>query len=346
MVTRFKSAKAIALAGPDRLNAGSATKGPRCAISRRPDAPSSSHRTGSAPPRIRLAAQVAVRMMQDGGNAVDAGIAAAVLLGICEPQSTGIGGDCFVLVKPPGEERVVGLNGSGRAPAGLDAGMLRAAGHATMPTHEAAAVTVPGAVDAFVRLSADWGRLGLAASLAPAIRYAEEGVPVAPRAALDWQEAAALLKGDARRFYLSGGQAPTPGEVFRAPRQAEVLRRIAREGRAGFYAGEVARGYGRLAARAGRRAYAGGFRRRCLRLCRADQRGLPRARTRGVAAERPGRDGDPDGERSSGISTSACSIRSARRGRISRPRRRSSPMTRAIASSPIPTRRRTASGIC
>lgn len=187
-----------------------------------------------------LAALTAVRLLQDGGNAVDAAIAAGVLLGFCEPQMTGLGGDCFVLLKPPGEERILGLNGSGRAPAGLDAAALRAAGHATVPLYDPAAVTLPGAVDAFVRLSADWGRLGLAASLAPAIRYAEEGVPVAPRAALDWLAAAAQLTGDARRFYLIAGQPPTPGQIFRAPGQAEVLRRIARDGRAGFYEGEVA----------------------------------------------------------------------------------------------------------
>jgi len=187
-----------------------------------------------------LASQVAVRMLQDGGNAVDAAIAAGVLLGFCEPPMCGLGGDCFVLLKPPGEERLVGLNGSGRAPAGLDAGQLRTEGHAVLPVRSAAAVTVPGAVDAVARLAADWGRLGLAACLAPAIGYAEAGVPVAPRTALDWQAAASELLGDARRFFLSGGAAPRPGEVFRAPEQAEVLRRIARDGRAGLYEGEVA----------------------------------------------------------------------------------------------------------
>lgn len=187
-----------------------------------------------------IAAQTAIRMLQDGGNAVDAAIAAAVLLGFCEPQMTGLGGDAFVLLKPAGEERIVGLNGSGRAPAGLSAGDLRARGHAAMPIHHAAAVTVPGAVDAFVRLSADWGRAGLAASLQPAIRYAEEGVPVAPRTAHDWANAADLLQGDARRHFLTGGAAPRPGATFRAPGQAEVLRRIAVQGRAGYYEGEVA----------------------------------------------------------------------------------------------------------
>jgi gamma-glutamyltranspeptidase/glutathione hydrolase len=187
-----------------------------------------------------LSAQAAVRILQDGGNAVDAAVAAAVLLGFCEPPMCGLGGDAFALVKPAGEERIVGLNGSGRAPAGLDAAALRAAGHPAMPGQGATPVTVPGAVDALVRLSVEWGRLGLAACLAPAIRYAEEGVPVAPRTAFDWREAEAWLQGDARRFYLPGGQAPRAGQVFRAPRQAEVLHRIVRDGRAGFYEGEVA----------------------------------------------------------------------------------------------------------
>ncbi len=196
--------------------------------------------SGMAATSHPLASKTAIQILESGGNAVDAAIAAAVLLGICEPQMTGIGGDCFVLVKPAGEERIVGLNGSGRAPAGLSAEALRAAGNTAMPTHAADAVTVPGAVDAFVRLAADWGRLGLAACLAPAIRAAEEGVPVAPRVAFDWAEAADALQGSARADFLLGGHAPRVGQVFRAPKQAEALRRIARDGRAGYYEGEVA----------------------------------------------------------------------------------------------------------
>ncbi|MCF1710560.1 gamma-glutamyltransferase family protein [Tabrizicola sp. J26] len=187
-----------------------------------------------------LAAQTAIGMLQAGGNAVDAAIAAAVLLGICEPQMTGIGGDCFVLMKPAGDERVIALNGSGRAPAGLHSEDLRARGLAAMPLHSADAVTIPGAIDAFCRLSTDWGRLGLDEVLAPAIRYAEEGVPVAPRTALDWAEATPDLQGAARQHYLFGGAPPRVGQIFRAPGQAEVLRRIAAEGRKGFYEGEVA----------------------------------------------------------------------------------------------------------
>ncbi len=187
-----------------------------------------------------LAAQVAVQVLKEGGNAMDAAIAGAVLLGLCEPHSTSIGGDLFALLKPAGEERIVALNGSGRAPAGFDAAALRAEGHTAIPLTSAHAVTIPGAVDAFCRLSADWGRAGLAASLAPAIHYAEAGMPVAPRVASDWARAQGTLSGRGRDFYLVGGEAPPVGALYRHPEQAEVLRRIAAEGRDAFYAGEVA----------------------------------------------------------------------------------------------------------
>lgn len=187
-----------------------------------------------------LAAKVAIQMLESGGNAVDAAIAGAVLLGICEPQMTGIGGDCFVLLKPAGEERIVALNGSGRAPNGLSASAMREKGLSAVPEDGPEAVTVPGAVDAFCRLSKDWGRIGLKASLAPAIHYAEAGVPVAPRTAFDWAAAEPRLQGAARDYFLLDGKAPKAGQVFRAPGQAEVLRRIGMEGRKGFYEGEVA----------------------------------------------------------------------------------------------------------
>jgi gamma-glutamyltranspeptidase / glutathione hydrolase len=187
-----------------------------------------------------LAAKAAIAILEAGGNAVDAAIAGAVLLGICEPQMTGIGGDCFALVKPAGSEEIIALNGSGRAPAGLSAAAMRDKGHHTVPVHGVEAVTIPGAIDAFCRLSADWGRIGMAATLAPAIRYADEGVPVAPRVARDWALAEPDLSGVARDYYLLDGKAPAPGQVFRAPGQAEVLRRVADQGRAGFYSGEVA----------------------------------------------------------------------------------------------------------
>ncbi|MEO0939365.1 MAG: gamma-glutamyltransferase family protein [Pseudomonadota bacterium] len=187
-----------------------------------------------------LAAATAVDIMRRGGTAMDAAIAGAVLLGICEPQMTGIGGDLFALVSPAGSDEIVALNGSGRAPAGLDADALRAEGLATMPLCHPHAVTVPGAIDAFCTLSDRYGKLGLDAVLAPAIHYAEAGVPVAPRVAFDWANDAGTLQGRARALFLDSGKAPGVGARFTAPGQAEVLRRIAKDGRDAFYTGEVA----------------------------------------------------------------------------------------------------------
>jgi gamma-glutamyltranspeptidase/glutathione hydrolase len=187
-----------------------------------------------------LAAKVAVQMLEAGGNAVDAAISAAVLLGLCEPQMTGIGGDCFVLVKPAGSEDIIALNGSGRAPAKLNASELRDQGFENIPTESVHSVTIPGAIDAFCRLSNDHGKLGLKTILAPAIHYAEAGVPVAERVAFDWAIAEGTPQGAAKDIYLIDGKAPKAGQIFRAPGQAEVLRRIAEDGREGFYEGEVA----------------------------------------------------------------------------------------------------------
>lgn len=187
-----------------------------------------------------LAAKTAIDILERGGNAVDAAIAGAVLLGLAEPQSCGIGGDCFVLVKPAGREDVIALNGSGRAPAGLSAEALRARGLTTVGTESVEAVTIPGAVDALCRLAEDHGRLGIAACLAPAIRYADEGIPVAPRVAFDWADSADRLQGPGRRHYLASGRAPAAGDLFRSPAHADALRLIARHGRAGFYDGPVA----------------------------------------------------------------------------------------------------------
>jgi gamma-glutamyltranspeptidase/glutathione hydrolase len=101
-------------------------------------------------------------------------------------------------------------------------------------------VTIPTAIDAFCHLSESIGTLGLDALLAPAIHYAENGVPVAPRVAFDWANDAGTLQGNARDLFLMNGSAPTPGQMFRAPGQAEVLRRIAKDGRDAFYTGEIA----------------------------------------------------------------------------------------------------------
>lgn len=187
-----------------------------------------------------LAAQTAVDILKRGGNAMDAAIAGAVLLGICEPQMTGIGGDCFVLFTRPGDDTICALNGSGRAPSAANAHALRDQGHNTVPLTSAHAVTIPGAIDAFCHLAETEGRLGLDTLLQPSIHYAEAGVPVAPRVAMDWAKDAESLQGAARKHYLISGKVPKTGEIFSHPGQAEVLRRLASEGRDAFYTGEIA----------------------------------------------------------------------------------------------------------
>lgn len=187
-----------------------------------------------------LAARTAVAMLESGGNAVDAAIAGALVLGLAEPHMAGIGGDCFALIKLPGDDRVVAVNGSGLSPARASSERLRAAGHKRMPLQSAVSVTIPGAVDAFCRMSTTWGRRDLGAVFAPAISYAEEGIPVAPRVAHDWAHHQDTLNRSAWDFYSVDGAAPVAGQVFRAPGQAEVLRRIARHGPGGFYDGDVA----------------------------------------------------------------------------------------------------------
>lgn len=187
-----------------------------------------------------LAAGVAIDVLKRGGNAMDAAIAGAVLLGICEPQMTGIGGDCFVLFSRGGSDEIQAINGSGRAPTGASAQALRDQGLNSIPLGSADAVTIPTAIETFCHLAEKEGKIGLDALLAPAIHYAETGVPVAPRVAFDWGKDADTLQGSARDAYLFAGKPPSVGQVFRAPGQAEVLHRIARHGRDAFYTGEIA----------------------------------------------------------------------------------------------------------
>lgn len=187
-----------------------------------------------------LAAEAAIDILKRGGNAVDAAIAGAVILGQAEPAMTGIGGDCFALISPAGGDEVIAVNGSGRAPAAARADDLRDRGETTVPLYGPEAVTIPGAIDAFCTMSEQWGRLGIADSLAPAIGYMENGLPVADRVSWDWAKNAYLLQGHARSHYLMHGAAPRRGDLFRLPGNAEVLKRVAKEGRDGYYKGEVA----------------------------------------------------------------------------------------------------------
>ena len=105
-----------------------------------------------------LAAQAGLRMLLKGGNAVDAAIAGGILLGICEPQMTGIGGDCFILLKTQNSKKIVALNGSGKSPKNLTAEKLTSKGLSIVPDNSVDSVTIPGAIDAFCRLSEDYGK--------------------------------------------------------------------------------------------------------------------------------------------------------------------------------------------
>ena len=186
-----------------------------------------------------LAANEALSVLKDGGNAVDAAIAGAVLLGVCEPHMTGIGGDMFALVQTRPDSEIVAINASGRAPAAIDPEMLRADGLTEIVPGHHASITIPGAVDGLLRLSERFGRVGIERSLAPAIHYFDEGVPIAPRVSSDTAKPPETLNVAARNIFVPNGEPLKTGDILRLPGQAEVLRRIAREGREAFYSGEV-----------------------------------------------------------------------------------------------------------
>jgi len=189
-----------------------------------------------------LATLAAIETMRSGGNAMDAAVAAAAVLAVVEPQSTGIGGDCFVIFAPKGGSRLVAYNGSGRAPKAASLDWYVERGFDSIPLFGPHAVTVPGAIDAWDRLIADHGSRELGQLLQPAIHYAENGYVVLDRIAYDWAHNVGKLSADphAARILLPWGRAPQAGERHRQPQLAATLRRIAASGREGFYAGPVA----------------------------------------------------------------------------------------------------------
>lgn len=184
----------------------------------------------------------AVNILQAGGNAMDAAIAACAVQCVVEPGSTGIGGDCFALYAPEGGGDVIAYNGSGRTPSALTVDWFEERGLAEVPRQSPSSVTIPGAIDAWTRLHADHGRLPFADILAPAIEYAEKGYAIAPRVHRDWVREEKLLAADsaATAIFLPNGRAPRIGEAHRQPQLGETFRRIAVEGRDGFYRGPVA----------------------------------------------------------------------------------------------------------
>ena len=189
-----------------------------------------------------MATQAALQTLRDGGNAMDAAIAASAVLSVVETYSSGIGGDCFILYHEAATGKLHALNGSGGAPAAATADAIRERGHATMPEKGILSVTVPGAIDAWVAATEKLGKLDFARLLQPAIDYAENGYAVTPIIARSWKGSEELLAAtpETAAAYLVDGKAPAVGSVHRQPDLARSLRIIADKGRDGFYQGEIA----------------------------------------------------------------------------------------------------------
>ncbi len=197
---------------------------------------------GAAATSHQQATLTAIEVLRNGGNAVDAAVAASALLGVIEPHSTGIGGDCFALVWVASERKLYGINGSGHAPAGLSAGWLRAQELTKISVDSVHSVTVPGSVRAWNTLLERFGRRTLAQMLEPAIDAAEHGFPVAERIAWDWRMFADKLARHpaTREQFLVEGRAPVTGTLLRYPLLARTLRAIAADGADAFYSGPLA----------------------------------------------------------------------------------------------------------
>jgi gamma-glutamyltranspeptidase / glutathione hydrolase len=189
-----------------------------------------------------LASQAGVQILEQGGNAVDAAIAANAVLGLVEPCSNGIGGDLFAIVYEAKTGKLYGLNASGWAPRKLTVEFLQEKGHKTMPQTGVHAVTTPGCVAGWDALRKRFGTKELSVLLKPAITYADEGFPVTELIAASWKASAKMLAAHAnsKETYLPGGQPPKAGEIFRNPDLADSLRVIADKGRDGFYKGRIA----------------------------------------------------------------------------------------------------------
>jgi gamma-glutamyltranspeptidase / glutathione hydrolase len=196
-------------------------------------------KTGAVATSQRLASEAGASILREGGNAADAAVAAAAALNLTEPMSTGLGGDMFALFYDSKTRAVTALNGSGRAPAALSIDLLRRQGLDPLPTYHAHTVTVPGACAGWCDLIAKHGTLPMSRILAPAIRMAEEGFPVAAWSAHGWAGGRSQLKGPGVRDMLLDGRPPKEGQTFRNLALARTLRAIAAGGKDAYYRGDV-----------------------------------------------------------------------------------------------------------
>jgi gamma-glutamyltranspeptidase/glutathione hydrolase len=188
------------------------------------------------------ASQAGARVLEAGGSAIDAGIAANAVLGASEPMMNGMGGDLFAVYWDAKTGKLYGLNASGWSPQGLTLEHLKAKGLTAMPQKGIDSVTVPGAVDGWTKLHDRFGKLPWATLFQPAIFYAEHGVPVPEMIHDYWKAAAGGLQANAesRRVFLPGGTAPATGQIFKNPDLAHALRLVADQGEQAFYRGPIA----------------------------------------------------------------------------------------------------------
>jgi len=187
-----------------------------------------------------LATQAGVNTLRNGGNAVDAAVAAAAVLDVVEPFSTGCGGDAFALLHLPDHKTPIGFNGSGRAGSLVGLHQLISRGWTEMPTRGGAPVTVPGAMHLWHTLVKKYGRLEFKDVLEPAIHYADQGFPVSPKIAAVWKDATFYLRGkEALDLFTIDGTGPEVGEVMHNRGLAKTFGIVATEGIGSFYGGEI-----------------------------------------------------------------------------------------------------------
>ena len=190
-----------------------------------------------------LAAQAGVRILEQGGNAVDAAIATNAMMGVVSPMMNGIGGDLFAIVYDAKANKLYGLNASGWAPKALTPELLKKKGLREMPMAGVNTITVPGAVDGWQKLADKFGRKKLADDLGAAIQTARDGYPVTEWVAMYWNGSVDYLRGDeeATKVYLPQDHPPHVGDVFQNPDLAWSLQQIAAHGRDAFYKGEISK---------------------------------------------------------------------------------------------------------
>jgi gamma-glutamyltranspeptidase/glutathione hydrolase len=189
-----------------------------------------------------LASAAGLRVLQQGGNAIDAAVTAAAVLSVVEPTMNGVGGDLFAIVYDTKTKTVRGLNASGRSPAAATPEEFRRRRLDEIPYRGVLSVSVPGVVDGWHELLSTYGTLPLARVLEPAIGYARDGYAVSEIIAEQWQAEAKTLAQDpaAASTFLPGGRAPAAGAVFKNPNLAATLETLARGGRDAFYRGPIA----------------------------------------------------------------------------------------------------------